>query len=73
MKYISDVVKDFEFQFRFLVEGAIEKTVINDEAIFPFLICQITNVMIDDICYKKRSKMEPVCFCRIKEKIKSIL
>lgn len=36
MKYISDVVKDFEFQFRFLVEGAIEKTVINDEAIFPF-------------------------------------
>ena len=40
---------------------------------FSSLICQITDVMIDDICCKKRSKTEPVCFRRIKETIESIL
>lgn len=41
--------------------------------IFFFLIYQIINVVIDDIRGKKRSKMEPVCFCGIKEAIIRVL
>ena len=29
--------------------------------------------MIYDICCKKRSKTEPVCFCRIKETVERVL
>ena len=67
------VVKNFLSQFCFLTAGAVEKTIINDKDIFPFVICQVTNIMIDDICCKKRSKTKPVCFGRIKETVESIL
>ncbi len=65
--------QNFCSQFCFLTAGAAEKAVVNDENIFSFLICQITNVIIDDIRGKKRSKMEPVCFCGIKEAIIRVL
>lgn len=65
--------KNFCSQFCFLTAGAAEKTVVNDENIFSFLIRQITNIIIDDIRYKKRSKTEPVCFCGIKEAIIRVL
>ena len=41
--------------------------------IFPAIIRQTFDVAIYDICSKKRSKTEPVCFCRIKETVKSVL
>lgn len=65
--------QNFCSQFCFLTAGVAEKAVVNDENIFSFLICQITNVIIDDIRGKKRSKMEPVCFCGIKEAIIRVL
>lgn len=65
--------QNFCSQFCFLTAGAAEKAVVNDENIFSFLICQITNVIIYDIRGKKRSKMEPVCFCGIKEAIIRVL
>ena len=67
------VVKNFLSQFCFFTAGTVEKTVINNENIFSFLICQITNVIVDDVGCKKRSKTESVCFCRIKETVKSVL
>ena len=39
---------------------------------FSFLVYKITNVIIHDICCKKRSKTKPVYFCRIKETIESV-
>lgn len=50
-----------------------KKTVINNEYIFSILICQIKNAMMDDICCKKRSKTEPVCFCRIYKTVENAL
>ena len=67
------VIKNFWSQFCFLSAGAVKKTVINDEDIFPAIICQTFDVIVYDICSKKRSKTEPVCFCGIKETVKRVL
>ena len=41
--------------------------------IFPAIIRQTFDVAIYDICSKKRSKTEPVCFCGIKETVERVL
>ena len=40
--------------------------------IFPAIIRQTFDVAIYDICSKKRSKTEPVCFCGIKETVERV-
>lgn len=41
--------------------------------LFSFIISQAFDIVIYDICCKKRSKTKPVCFCGIKEPIESVL
>ena len=60
-------------QFCFLAAGTVKKTVINDENIFSFIISQIFDIVIYDICREKGSKEESICFSGIKKPIKSIL
>lgn len=67
------MVKNFGTQFCFLAAGAIKKAVINNEGIFPFFIRQIPYVIVHNVCRKKKSETEPVCFCRIKKAIENVL
>ena len=66
------MVKNFGTQFCFLTTGAVKETVINDKNIFSCVISQTLDIVVNDICRKKRCKTEPVSFGRIQESIKSI-
>lgn len=54
-------------QFSFFTASAAEKTAINDEYVFSVFTSQVFDVIVDNVCSKKRSEMEPVCFAELRK------
>ena len=60
------MVEDFGAELRLFTAGAAEKTVIDNEYIFPLFIGQNFDIVIDDIRCKKEVKRSQFVFAEFK-------
>ena len=66
------MIKNTGSQFCLFTAGPVEKTVIYNKDVGALFICKILQIIVDDICRKKRSETKPVCLCGIQETVKGI-
>ena len=66
------MIKNTGSQFCLFAAGPVEKAVIYNKDVGALFICKILQIIVDDICRKKRSETKPVCLCGIQETIKGI-
>ena len=73
MKRISVWSKTFDPSSVFLQLVRLKRLSSMMKTFFSAVIRQTFDVVIYDICSKKRSETEPVCLCRIKETVERVL
>ena len=66
------MIKNTGSQFCLCAAGPVEKAVIYNKDVGALFICKILQIIVDDICRKKRSETKPVCLCGIQETVKGI-